>query len=189
MLGQGGRSLQPAQGGGLVTAGPELGVSASLRVLHVGLGAVLLLVLLALPSLLSPPLPCCLTGSDNTPARGKEAVCFCPRRCLCPLCAPTQLSLLLNTGEREKQTLLHVISSAVSWPGPGSSPGTQSGSRPVPRGGGPQVPAFVTDWDFLRGRVGRRDIHTDGAGVFCEARAVSLGRHPSPLLLGKGTVD
>lgn len=58
VLGREGRSLQPAQGGGLVTAGPELVVTASLRVLHVGLGAVLFLLLLTLPSLLSPLLPC-----------------------------------------------------------------------------------------------------------------------------------
>lgn len=35
MLNQDGRSLQPAQGGGLVTAGPMLVVTASLSALHV----------------------------------------------------------------------------------------------------------------------------------------------------------
>lgn len=54
-----GRSLQPAQGGGPVTAGLELVVAVSLSVLHVGLGAVLSLSLLTLSSsLLSPPLSC-----------------------------------------------------------------------------------------------------------------------------------
>lgn len=57
VLGREGRSLQPVQGGRLVTAGLELGAAASLRVLHVGLGAVLFLLLLTPPSLLPPPLP------------------------------------------------------------------------------------------------------------------------------------
>lgn len=57
-MGWEGRSLQPVQGGGLVTAGLELVVAASLMVLHVGLGSVLVLLLLRLPSLLCPHLPC-----------------------------------------------------------------------------------------------------------------------------------
>lgn len=138
-LGQEGRSLQPAQGGGLVTVGPELVVAASLRVLHVGLSgccAVLVTAGTALSSLSSSAL--LAQQGLLTPLLEAEkcsvfiavpvfVLCVLPLRCC-------RFSAL----EKEKQTLLLVISSAVILSGPRSSLGAQSGLHPVYLGGGPQ---------------------------------------------------
>lgn len=103
------------------------------------------------------------------------------------MCTPTQLSLFLNTGEGEKQTLL-VISSAVSLPGPGSSLGAQLGSYPVPLGGGPPG-ACLCDWlGFFKGEGwekgcgGKRGVHAGRGGGFHAASAVMLDVHPPGLL-------
>lgn len=127
MLGREGRSLQPAQGGGLVTAGPELVVAASFEGPACGSGccAVLVTADTALSSLSSSAL--LAQQGLITPLLEAEKCSVFSIVTVCPVCAPSQLSSFLNTGEREKQTLLLVISSAVILSGPRSSLGTQSG--------------------------------------------------------------
>lgn len=125
-----GRSLQPARGGGLVP----------LQGLHVGCALCCSGSCRLCPLVSSLP----LSSSDNTPAGGREAFCFSPRRCLCPVCAPSWLSVFLDAGERGKtEPLLLVISTAVPLSGlgrfplgsfgvmPGASRGRSSGCWPL----------------------------------------------------------
>lgn len=120
-----GRSLQPARGGGLVP----------LQGLHVGCALCCSGSCRLCPLVSSLP----LSSSDNTPAGGREAFCFSPRRCLCPVCAPSWLSVFLDAGEREKQNRFSLLSALLSpCQASGGSLWAPLGSCLGPPGGGPR---------------------------------------------------
>lgn len=146
MLGQEGRSPRPVQGGGLVTAGLELVVAASLRVLHAGLGAVRFLLLLMLPSLL-PPLPCfALQGLITPLLEAEKCSVFVIVTVFVHVCSHSLVCLCFSMLGKEK-TQKHFLLSALQ-----SSCQTREFS-PVPLGGGPQWACLWDGWSALKGRV------------------------------------
>lgn len=132
-----------------MTAGLELVVAASVRVLHVGLGAVLVWVLLRLPSLLCPHLPC-------LPTRVREA--FLSSSLSVRVCAPTRCLRFSALGGREQQkhfSLSSALQSLCQTPKLSWGPiGVVSGAPGVP-GGGPQGPG-------LCGWLGRGEVRSRG---------------------------
>lgn len=178
-LGQEGRSLQPAQGGGLVTVGPELVVAASLRVLHVGLSgccAVLVTAGTALSSLSSSAL--LAQQGLLTPLLEAEkcsvfiavpvfVLCVLPLRCC-------RFSAL----EKEKNKHFSLSSALLSsCQAPEVLLGLSRGYTRCILGEVPRVSASVAGWGFLKGRVGSRAV--EGRRMFT---LVGMERSVKPVL-------
>lgn len=183
MLGQEGRSPQPVQGGGLVTAGLELVVAASLRVPHVGLGAVLFLLLLTLPSLLPPPLPCfALQGLITPLLEAEKCSVFVIVTVFVRVCSHSLVFVSQCWGKRKnRNTSCYQLCSLLVRPG--SSLGAQSGSHQCLLGEVPSGLASGLAGVFERGGSGegcgsKRDVHTGEDGALSAASAVGAGCNP-----------
>lgn len=165
-----------------MTAGLEPVVAASRRVLHVGLGAVLLWLPLTLPSL-PPPLPCfALQGLITPPLEAEKCSVFVLVAVSVRVCSHSLVFVSHCWGKRKTETLL-VISSAVSLSGPGVLLGLSRGHTSASWGRSPGgLPLGWLECFKGEGRgkavEAKGTLHTGEDGVFSAASAVGAGCNP-----------
>lgn len=87
---------------------------------------------------------------SQCPACGRGVFCFYHCSCLCPVCAPNELSLFLNIGERKNRTLLPLSALLSPCQGLRLTPGLCL----VPCGRAPGVPSSRWLAGVLKGGLG-----------------------------------
>lgn len=130
--------------------------------------------------------PACPIGSDNTPAEAEKRSVFVIVTVFVPCVLPLSCLCFSTLGkEKNKHFLLSALLSPCQ--APEVLLGFSWGHTRCLLGEAPQVPASVTGWGFLKGRVGRRAVEGRGmftlveGGGFHAASAVMLDVHPPGL--------